>query len=559
MESAALIRQAMPPGRTAIACAIAALLAVPAISTIAHAAEIDTGNSDVKIRWDNTVKYSAGWRVTGVSETVTSMASAAPNPNLDAGDRNFGRGLISNRLDLLSEFDLSYRNIGARLSGAAWYDDVYNKSPQAHTPSLGAPDYLGTPPGAFPEATKKLHGRKAEFLDAFVYGHTELGELPVSGRAGRFTQLYGESLFLGANGIAYAQSPIDLIKLLSVPSAQFKEIGMPVGQVSGNVQFSPSLSVGAYYQFEWRKSRLPGAGSYFNFADFAGAGGDLLLAQPNPFNGNTGVVPRAPDVDARDSGQFGFQVKLKPSGQDVEYGLYAAQYHEKLPVAVYRVLQNDLRLVYPQNIKTIGASFTTTVGESNVAGEVSVRRDTPLAVAGHLSVLVDPVGTTNDSNNPAYAVGNSFHGNLSWISTFARSMLWDSANLVGEIGFNRRTSVTKGAQYLDPTSTRDAWGLRVLLEPQYFQALPQLDITVPISLGYAPSGRSSVSSFGPEKGGDLSIGINAEYQRKWRASLQYVRFFGDTGSVGATGTAAASYKQFYSDRDFVSLSVQRTF
>jgi len=260
MESTRLARRPVAPARPPLACVIAALFAASAISTVAHATEIDTGNPDVKIRWDNTVKYSTSWRVTGLNEAVTTLSSAAPNPNLDAGDRNFGKGLITNRVDLMSEFDISYQNVGARVSGAAWYDDVYNKSPQTHTPTLGAPDYLGTPPGEFPEATKKLHGRKAELLDAFVYGRTELAGLPVSGRIGRFTQLYGESLFLGANGIAAAQAPIDVVKLLSVPSAQFKEIGMPVGQISANVQFSPSVSVGAYYQYEWRKSRLPGAG-----------------------------------------------------------------------------------------------------------------------------------------------------------------------------------------------------------------------------------------------------------------------------------------------------------
>ena len=556
MDRITLVRRT--PTRILLARAMAVLATAPVVCGVATAAEFDTGNSDVKIRWDNTIKYSAGWRVSKVDERVTSMASAAPNPNTDAGDRNFGRGLISNRGDLLSELDVTYRDVGARISAAAWYDDVYNKSPDAHTPSAGASDYLTTPPGEFPDATRKLHGKKAEFLDVFVFGRTELGSIPVSGRLGRFTQLYGETLFFGGNGIANAQGPIDVIKALSVPSSQFKEIGMPVGQVSGTAQFSSALSAGAYYQYQWRKSRLPGSGSYFSFADFVGDGGDLLIAQPNPFNGNTGVVPRSGDIDASNSGQWGVQLKFKPAG-GVEYGLYAARYHEKAPVAVYRVLQNDYTFVYPQGIKTFGASFTTTVGESNLAGEFSVRRNTPLGVAGHLSVLVDPTGNLRDTDHPPYAVGNSFHANLSWISTFANSGLWDGATLLGEIGFNRRTSVTKGDQYLDPTSTRDAWGLRVLFEPQYFQVMPEVDITVPIGIGYAPSGRSSVALFAPEKGGDFTIGIKGDYQKTWRASLQYVRFLGTAGAVGATGTTFASYDQFYKDRNFLSLSIQRTF
>ena len=35
---------------------------------------------------------------------------------------NFDKGLISNRVDILSAFDLSYkRKYGFRVSGAAWY------------------------------------------------------------------------------------------------------------------------------------------------------------------------------------------------------------------------------------------------------------------------------------------------------------------------------------------------------------------------------------------------------------------------------------------------------
>jgi hypothetical protein len=81
--------------------------------------------------------------------------------------------------------------------------------------------------------------------------------------------------------------------------------------------------VGAYYQLEWRKSRLPAAGSYFSFADFVDAGGESLILGPGA------VLFRGQDIEPRNSGQGGFQVKLK-SG-DTEYGFYAAQFHDKMP------------------------------------------------------------------------------------------------------------------------------------------------------------------------------------------------------------------------------------
>src|SRR5439155_12316939 len=93
------------------------------------AAPIDVGNPDIELRWDNTVKYSAGIRAKSRSATLTEIAAppagggTGPNAlNGDDGDRNFKNGgLISNRLDLLSELDLVYRkDYGLRVSGAVW-------------------------------------------------------------------------------------------------------------------------------------------------------------------------------------------------------------------------------------------------------------------------------------------------------------------------------------------------------------------------------------------------------------------------------------------------------
>ena len=88
----------------------------------AQAFELDTGNQDLKVRWDNTLKYSNAVRTKSPSAQLTA------DPNLDDGNRNFGKGIISNRVDLLTELDVGYKDFGARLSGAAWYDTVYNRT-----------------------------------------------------------------------------------------------------------------------------------------------------------------------------------------------------------------------------------------------------------------------------------------------------------------------------------------------------------------------------------------------------------------------------------------------
>src|SRR5690606_30025956 len=82
----------------------------------ALAASFDVGNPDISLRWDNTVRYNLGVRAEGQDRKIMN------NPNYDESDGKFDKGdIVTNRLDLLSEIDLSYRNdFGARVSAAAW-------------------------------------------------------------------------------------------------------------------------------------------------------------------------------------------------------------------------------------------------------------------------------------------------------------------------------------------------------------------------------------------------------------------------------------------------------
>lgn len=531
----------------------------------AHASGIDVENADIKMSWDNTFKYSAGWRVRDVNSGIADN-SLGVQANTNDGDLNFKKGgMISNRLDWLSEFDFRYKKVyGFRVSGAAWYDDVYNHG-NDNAGALGGAlvNFTSAPYNQFTDATRTLHGRKAEFRDAFVYGNFTPGDMNVNVKGGQFTQLYGETLFFGYNGIAAAQTPLDLVRALSVPNSQFKEIALPVKQLSTQIQINPQVSVGAYYQFEWKKNSIPAAGSYFSFADFADAGGESLILGPGA------AVRRGNDIKARDSGQGGAQVKFKIG--DSEYGLYAAQFHDKMPQFYVRPGVNagggfigDYALVYGENIKTIGASFSTLVGETNVAGELSVRNNMPMVARG-VSVVMPGNSTANGSNNPAYPVGDSLHINLSAISVLGASPFWQGASFIGELAYNQRLKVTKNEDQLDPLATKSATAVQFVFQSEYFQVLPGLDIQVPVGVAYGISGRSSVAGVSAlmpsEGGGNFSIGIKGDYEKTWQGSLNFSHYFGSSGSVIKYNTAAPelSFKNFHGDRDFISLSIQRTF
>ena len=86
-----------------------------------------------------------------------------------------------------------------------------------------------------------------------------------------------------------------------------------------------------------------------------------------------------------------------------------------------------------------------------------------------------------------------------------------------------------------------------MFEPHYFQVLPNLDLSLPIGLGYNLTGRSF--SYYAQNGGtgDFEVGVSALYQSVWKASLTM------TGFIGAPD------RQPLADRDIIAFSVERTF
>src|SRR5512134_519793 len=397
-----------------IARAAAAVLVMPA----AHALTIDTPDPEMKVRLDLTPKVSLGYRTKNPSPALTQV-DVARDPgvvNEDDGDNNFKKGLISRRVDLLGELDVSTPRWGGRLSGTAWHDGAY----------LGRSDYTGTPLFAngvplgpvistannntgqamdeFLPATRRQHGRGGELLDAFGFVKGDLGGMAATLRVGKHTLQWGESLFFGQNGIANAQGPVDIAKILSVPGWQFKEVLLPVEQVSGTLRVAEGVQLGAYLQFKWRKSKLPGVGSYFSNQDYVGGGNVNFGAFSLP-------TLTSADIEPKDSGQGGVMLRVNPPGSDYEFGLYAAQYHDKTPSAlVFDFANGNVHIAYASKIRTFGASVTSSIGQLNWALEASVRQNTPLnsdpAVVGGPS----PVPTCDTSRDtPCYALGDTGH------------------------------------------------------------------------------------------------------------------------------------------------------
>ena len=529
----------------------------------ASAFEIDTGNPDFRLRWDNSVKYSTAARL-GQRSAALSQTSFGPGGivgnntlNQDDGDNNFSRGIVSNRLDLLSELDASYANLGARISAAAWYDAYYNRGNQNRTTTSNH-----TPGNEFPDETRKIMGRKAEVLDAFVFGKFPLGDKPATVRLGRHTMLWGESLFFGANGIAGGQAPLDLVKLLSVPNAQFKEIARPTGKLSGQVQISADLALGAYVGYEWEKTRLIPVGAYLSTSDALGPGAERINAGP------TGVFVNSGDLEARNSGQYGVQLRWRVDAIDTDLGAYAIRYHATGPSNIWTTLNGvppalsarSYRWVYHEGIRAYGLSFAKSVGAWGLAGEASYRQNTPLASSGQAVIPLIGVGVGFDNrDNPGYAVGETAHLNFSWLASLGPNFLSNESSFLGEVAWNTRVKTTKNQAMLNPNADKSATALRLVFAPSYRQVVPGLDLTPSAGLGYGWGRSSAVGpAFAVDKGGDLSLGLGAVYLGTWNANLSFVHYLGKEAPT-LDNASNAQYQQALKDRDFVTFSLRTTF
>lgn len=545
-----------PPRLRALALAMATTLPAAAF-------EIDTGHEQFKLRWDNTLKYSTAARLAkpspGLSRTtVGATGVVGPNNlNQDDGNNNFSRGIVSNRLDVLSELDASYGNFGARISGAAWYDAVYNRGNQNATTSANQ-----TPPNEFNPETRDVMGRKAEVLDAFVFGRFSFGERSGSVRLGRHTLLWGESLFFGANGISGGMAPLDLVKLQSVPSSTFKEIARPTGKLSGQMSLSDEISVGAYIAYEWEKTRLMPSGAYLSTSDSLGPGAVRINAGP------TGTFNRIDDLDAKDSGQYGVQLRWNLSEIDTQLGFYAIRYHATGPSNNWTTLggtppalrASTYQWVYHEGIRAFGISAAKTVSEWSLAGEVSIRQNSPLASIGLSRIPAVGAGMAFDNrDNPGYAVGETAHAQFSWLASLGPSFISDEASFVGEIAWNKRLKTTKGEQFLNPLADDASTGLRMVFSPTYRQLFPGLDVSPSVGLGYTWGKSSAVGpAFGVDKGGDINFGVTGTYLSNWVATLNVVKYLGPEGPT-LDNASRAQFMQALKDRDFVSFSLRTTF
>ncbi|HQR19268.1 MAG TPA: DUF1302 domain-containing protein [Burkholderiaceae bacterium] len=582
---------------TAVCAALAAAFALPGTAT---AFEFDTGNDDLSIRWDNTVRLNVVQRVASQDPAILK------NPNYDDGDRNIDRGRIFSRFDVLSEFDIVYlRKYGFRVSAAGWWDPAYGNLDNTSTltsnhlvygrPSLGLPTYTD----------RYAQGPSGEFLDVFGFGTFDIGDVPVNVKLGQTTVFWGESLlFNGAiHSVAYSQNPIDVWKGLATPGAESKELFRPRVGLNLQAQVAQDVSVMAQYFFNWQNFsnqawRYPESGSYLSIGDALLWGGESQITNAT----GTQRVWRGTDITPEENtGNWGLAAKWSPQWLDGTLGAYYRRTYDMQPQAMATpavlpgvpavactprggvALPGNLCYINPKaasltelttlgkvglynaaygsDIDIFGLSISKNVAGISVGAELSYRHNQPLIsqtvnvlpaafvplVAGSIATTAVPEGDTPG------AKGNTMHGLVNALGIINKTPLFDTATWNAELTWmnvlnvtqneavykGRPNNVNGGYTQIDQ-ATKNYFGLALNFTPTWYQVLPGVDLLMPLSWSQGVSGNAAITAGGQSGAGSYGLGLAVDIYQKYRIDLKYVGFYGNYSTCPQTPVNVAT-------------------
>nr|WP_294972604.1 DUF1302 domain-containing protein [uncultured Pseudomonas sp.] len=310
------------------------------------------------------------------------------------------------------------------------------------------------------------------------------------------------------------------------------------------------------------------------------------------------MVPRGADRDARDSGQWG--LTLRWLGDDVEYGAYAMNYHSRTPIVSMKnasaadignaltaisagasalaqpilLGRGNYFLEYPEDIRLYGLSFSTTLPTGTAwNGEISYRPNMPLQL--NTTDLTPLLATTVADGLASGGVpgalaqaGQVSHGYVrkevtqaqtTFTHFFDQTLGADRVTVVGEVGVTYVGGMTndvgerygRDSVYGVPENaaadaeygsggfyTSSSWGYRARAIWDYNNVFAGVNLKPNVAWSHDVHGYGPVFNEGSKA---ASVGLDAEYQNTYTASLNYTNFFG-----GDYNTIV--------DRDFVSLS-----
>jgi hypothetical protein len=396
------------------------------------------------------ISYGLLARVQGRDDDLVAIASGgeAQSADLDDGNLNYDKGIVSNVVRGTAELTLAWRWFGAFVRGYGFYDFETKLYDRTRTPLSGD--------------AERLVGADYGLLSHYLSARFSVFEMPVQLRVGDQVIDWGETTFV-RNGIDVI-NPVDLTQLLQ-PGAQPRDADRPQGMVWGVVNITDILSLEAFYQYEWKRVLAPPVGTYFSVNDAIGGDGlgfamlgagevsdlgtDLeeAFGIPLGFDREFFKLPGLSREQPRDGGQYGFTLQaIVPKWNATKLAVHFVNYHSRLALingftadedtiastsqeevdALALELVDDYgstpedaqaaaealtisdyanaagyRAVYPEDIKMLGFSFNTALLRTGtlVAAEVSHHFDWPLQIflGEVVSATLSPIQFTGTS------------------------------------------------------------------------------------------------------------------------------------------------------------------
>ncbi len=543
----------LPVAGTAWALTIAAPVSAGAFQLYNGQA---AGNN-LEISLDTTVSYSAFDRVGVPSKIITQ------DYNANDGDLNFQHGIVGSVFEALPVLDIKDGDMGAHFSGEYFINTSYFHSNQNTSPATVNPFNINS--DGFAPETKQSNGNNGRMLDAFAYDSFHFGDggdQTITLKAGQQTLFWGQSLFYGTNGIAGGQAPIDVVSAQDEVNPQSQQIFLPVGQGVVTYQPNQTYTFQGYYQYQWEPDSLQGVGSYFSSSDVVGPAAQRIIAEAGATQASTFYLYNQKALTPpSQNGQFGLSAQAQYGNYDV--GLFGLRYDSKTPTVYTYIGANThgqangigtYKLVYPRDIQLYGASVSTTIGATNVAGELSTRRNMDLV--GSPSPVFSPDTSIGGANAGAlYPVGNTLTGLASFIyGSPELRLVPGGVTILGEIEYVKVLSVTANKAELAPSRSTAASAFDLEATPAYFDVLPKLELQFPVSISYNFAGNSEMDSTMNHGTGQVTAGVTATYSATWIASLTYVAYYGSPASAADLPSSALNV-----DRSYVTLNLQHTF
>ena len=494
----------------------------------AHALQIRFDDRDIHLFIDSTFSASAAMRLQSAQN-----GSASGNRTVfpDGGD------IYSTPLSLVTDISGSKGDMGFFARASYVYDDtIVNRD--CSNCSRPTPRMLAN---GIDDDAQHLAGNKFRLLDLFVFNTWHFGDHPLSIRAGKQVISWGESNIIGG-GISQMQNPVDLAKA-TTPGTEIKETLMPQESIYAQFGLTSSVSVEAYYIWNWRSSIFLPTGTFFSPFDELGAGYNPDIALGIPYKGRD-------QSSEPDGGQWGLTLSAyMDSWNGTDLSFYWVRSHAFIPY-----LSIDSTYIVPDPVlggTTLGGYEKIYTEDQDTFG-ISVGGLFPgklgISFQAELNYKRDFYDTRLCSS---CAVENSdvttFLGSLAHSGSY-NLLGSDKLNLTLDMQLQHINNLDKGrgVEALGGKITDFSWGYVAVLAMDYNDVFANVKVSPSLVWVHNVKGNEPTAAGGlSEDKRVISANVNFSYLSRTSMKLTYSTWLGDNGT--------------YYDRDNVSVSFKYNF